>query len=1463
MSQASSINLEALSLDQHLDRVCGPFEAACKAALQGALWPRIEDFVDTVTGPERPAFLQELILLDLHYRRRAGQSPEAGTYQACFPDLDLGWLAAALAGPGEAPALPSTRIASPAVSGGMDGPPEVLSGEVPDRLGEFRILREVGRGGMGVVYEAVQESLGRHVALKVLPFSSLLSATHLERFQREARAAARLHHTNIVPVFGVGEWRAEGVGPPIHYYAMQFIEGQGLDRVLREVKRLRGAAGAPAATEHGLAGQVAESLVSGRFPAGTNGAPGIGSAVPRPAPAGEVRGAPGLPPRAAGVTDLSTPPESRYFRGVAQVGVQVAEALAYAHGHGILHRDIKPSNLLLDTAGTVWVADFGLAKVQDAGELTSPGDIVGTLRYMAPERFQGQADPRSDIYSLGLTLYELLTLRPAFEAIPFPRPEDPGQWPNPVPPRQLDGRIPRDLETVVLKAMAPEPADRYATAADLAEDLRRVLADRPIRARRTPLTERLWRWCRRNPAVTGLAASILVLLVAFSVISTAAALWLKDERDTAWRAEQDKDTALKKAEQAEQAKTEELIGIHLRDVRDIRGGGQFGRRSMGLARVDELLKLVPRQRLTPDQVLELRMQVIASLALPDMREVGHFKIPRDRTGAVALDSRLERYAYGDAAGNIHVRRLTGGPDVAYLPAPAGRAVNLWASEFSPDDRWLLGRYVAEDGNFHMLLWDWEARQVRTAWLSQWGSGSAFSPDSRWLAWGAPDALYLYDLVRGQTHKIPRASSDTKSLAFHPSSQCLAVQGFRSIHLLEVPTGKHLGTLPLPTWSISLAWSRDGRWLAAGGEDGWVTLWDAPGRRQVNRWRAHSEMVTGLAFTPAGDRLASCGHDSFTAVFDPHDGRQVYRQPGCLLRFQADGSRLALLEGEEIRVFQREASPVLTILPQRAIAADFDRDGRLLATAGAEGVHVWDLAGQRRLADLRLDQCGTAAFDPANHSLVTFGRVSGLRIWPLAPDPVAPGAAKRLGPPRVLPLAGPQHFFQNAVWSQDGSTLGVVDFRNERVTLFHPDQSAEPITLGTMPWVGRLALSRKGDWVATAAGESRGVWLWRVGDGQVVWKSPRGHDFPAFSPDGQWLVSATDSQYHTWRVPSGEPGRVWDRDQAGAGDAPLAFSADGRLLALTTSRQRVTLVDWVQGRRLATLEGPQSGNIGGLVFSPDGTRLAVTHLHDEIHVWDLRQLRRELARFDLDWEAPSYPPAPAVGPGPAATVHVVPRPAERHGMTWTAYWEWDGFWEERKPKPNWPGAVNSYTDALKVLPLDAPPEKRASLLERRARNHLRLREFDEALVDLREAVAAVPGHASACHALARLCVVRMDGNYQPDVALPYALLAVERQAEPVWSRNTLGIVYYRLEDFAKARTILEQSLAANHSSAAADLFFLAMCHARLGNVTEARGYFDRAVTTAEKLAATLAVEYRDELKAFRAEAETVLGRRAEP
>ncbi|MDX1927769.1 MAG: serine/threonine-protein kinase, partial [Pirellulaceae bacterium] len=301
-------------------------------------------------------------------------------------------------------------------------------------LGDFKILREIGRGGMGIIYEAEQLSLKRRVALKVLGPSVADSAKQLDRFRRESEAIARLHHTNIVPVFGVGT--EEGV----HYFAMQLIEGK----------------------------------------------------------------------------PLSTPPDLS-FQEIARIGMQAASALAYAHEHGVLHRDIKPSNLLLDVKGELWVTDFGLAKLTDSSELTQDGDIMGTLKYMAPEQLDGRSDARTDIYSLGLTLYELTTHQPAFDTSKSLAERIRNY--EIVKPRTINPAIPRSLETIILKATARDAHARYQSALEMGEDLRCFIDDRPIAARRASAAERLGRWVRRNPALAGSLALTLLVLIATSIVS--------------------------------------------------------------------------------------------------------------------------------------------------------------------------------------------------------------------------------------------------------------------------------------------------------------------------------------------------------------------------------------------------------------------------------------------------------------------------------------------------------------------------------------------------------------------------------------------------------------------------------------------------------------------------------------------------------------------------------------------------------------------------------------------------------------------------------------------------------------------------------------------------------------------------------------------------------------------------------
>ncbi len=364
---------------------------------------------------------------------------------------------------------------------------ELPAGEPLGRLGDYQLLREVGRGGMGVVYEAEQISLRRRVALKVLPFAAAVDPRQLQRFRTEALAAAHLQHEHIVPVYAVGTERG------VHYYAMRFIDGQSLAAVVT-ARRGPGVATGIDATMPYLANADVETVPDTTAPAPASGTAG---------------------------RELTA---RQYPRWVAETGRQAAVALEHAHQMGVVHRDIKPANLLLDSAGKLWVADFGLAQVSTDAGLTLTGEILGTLRYASPEQAlakPGLIDHRSDVYSLGATLYELLTLRPMFDAANRLSLLRQIADTEPVPPRAVDRAIPAELETIVLKAVAKEPTDRYPTAAAFADDLQRFLDRRPILARRPTAVEKAVKWLRRHPAYTAVGLFVLVLTAVGFGIATA------------------------------------------------------------------------------------------------------------------------------------------------------------------------------------------------------------------------------------------------------------------------------------------------------------------------------------------------------------------------------------------------------------------------------------------------------------------------------------------------------------------------------------------------------------------------------------------------------------------------------------------------------------------------------------------------------------------------------------------------------------------------------------------------------------------------------------------------------------------------------------------------------------------------------------------------------------------------------
>jgi serine/threonine protein kinase len=460
----------------------------------------MSESVHSVAAPAEVDRLAAEVVAEITDRLHAGERVDVEAYIARHPELAdrLRRL------------LPALAILNGfGSSADPDGPAAGPGEEMRGTLGDFRLIREVGRGGMGIVYEAEQISLNRRVALKVLPFAATMDPRLLQRFHIEARAAAGLHHTNSVPVYAVGQERG------VHYYAMQFIDGRTLAQLIAE-QRGEGLAQVPTMRE----GETAAATTS---------------------------------PPAAQATSAA-PRDAAYFRRVAEWGIQAA-ALDCAHTLGIVHRDVKPANLMVNAAGRLWVTDFGLAQVQSDVRLTMAGDLVGTLRYMSPEQAlakHGLVDHRADVYSLAATLYELLTLQPAFSGNDREELLHQVAYEEPRPPRRVNRAIPAELETIILKALEKNPAERYATAQQLADDLRRFLEDKPIRATRPSLVRRARQWGRRHQAVVWSAgvAVVLLLLLGAATLLVSNALISREMKEKEYALEAAR--ASEKAAQAQQ-----------------------------------------------------------------------------------------------------------------------------------------------------------------------------------------------------------------------------------------------------------------------------------------------------------------------------------------------------------------------------------------------------------------------------------------------------------------------------------------------------------------------------------------------------------------------------------------------------------------------------------------------------------------------------------------------------------------------------------------------------------------------------------------------------------------------------------------------------------------------------------------------------------------------------------------------
>jgi serine/threonine protein kinase/WD40 repeat protein len=1271
-------------------------------------------------------------------RYRHGERPPLTEYEAKYPELaaqirDLFPALVVMEDFGSAAGPPT----------GPFGP--TSAGDVPQRLGDYRILREVARGGMGVVYEAVQESLGRHVALKVLPARSLLAAQR-ERFDREARSAAQLHHSNIVPVFGVGEDHG------VHYYAMQLIHGQGLDSVLREIKRLRHKEVAPVPQPVGelaLAVSAAQGLLTGEFPGQGTGCAEMPAAEP-PATRNDLAGS---------ASTILTQPEARYHRSVARMGMQVAEALAYAHQQGVLHRDIKPSNLLLDLQGTVWVTDFGLAKAEGADDLTQPGDIVGTIRFMAPERFDGRSLPQSDVYSLGLTLYELLTLQPAFDDTNKGRLIDKVLHEPPLPPRKIDPHVPRDLETIVLKCLAKEPAERYATAEVLAEDLRRFLADRPIRARRSTWRERTWRWCRRNPSVAVMLASVALLLTVIAAGGIVMSLSLR--------------SALKDARNRQ---ADALVG----QAHGIRYSRRPGQRFEALAALQQAADIGRELGQPPEWFDRLRNEAIGALALPDI----HFTRawdgfpPGTRLAEVSHD--FELYARTTMQGACSIRRIADDVEVAQLPELGEAAV----ANFGPGRLLLL----KGESSLRYQLWDLSGPDpIKRLDRRPRSGGGRFGQDGRSFVWNYDDGsleVFAADTGERRHHLAPGAITKNLCSVLHPTEPIVAnlSDNYKMIEVRDLRSGAVLASVTLP-WRCGGwgAWSPDGRMLAVSRYcSGLVHLYafdsSAPSLRLIRALEAPGNGGTSVQFNQSGDRVVTRGWNGIVHLFDVHTGRLLFSTRSAdtawLVPFVRDGCSWidkaatarrfsggtgGVADGREYRALIHKGPGHR---PHGSGEPGVHPEGRLAVLGLTDGLALFDLETGREQELVPVAQGVCNVYFDGIGNLFTNGP-AGLFRWPVSLDPARPGRMT-LGPPERLPFPGGD---RAVATSRDGRVVAQAVFRTGGWVLHSGALQAHRMTAEMRD---HISVSPDGRWVA-AGGDPHGLKVYETATGKLAWQSPPDvGDVARFSPDGRWLLTTNDSG-RAYAVGTWEPG-----PQLGPG-SPWAVSPDSRLAVLEMTEAVYRLVELATGRELAQLEDPD--RIGGqTVFTMDGTRL-VASIDDGLRVWDLRRIRAELVKLGLDWDAPPYPEAPEGSPPP-----------------------------------------------LEVRVVGA---------ELVARNPMALNN---------EARQLVTGPAA---------------QHDPARALELIQEAMKLQPNDPTFLNTLGVVQYRNGEYREAVTTLEKSLAGGEGqSDAFDLFFLALCHAKLGEPARAKDCFNRAVKW-EDAHQDLPAQQVNELKAFRAEAEAEL------
>jgi WD40 repeat protein/predicted Ser/Thr protein kinase len=1033
----------------------------------------------TTTGYDSEDRFHEAIA-SFEEARDAGNNPDPNEWIARHPDL-----ADRLSGY-FADQRRMQNLVAPTVPAHLDGE------QVPE-IDDYRVLEQIGPGGMGIVYKALRISTNQIVALKVIRPDRLLGLPAeqrrktIERFITEAQAAAQLEHDNIVKVYEVGEQ----AGRP--FYSMRYVDGSSLHELIQ--------AGP-------LDGKVAAAYME-----------------------------------------------------------QVARAIHEAHRYGILHRDISPHNVMVDAkTDRALVTDFGLAKLLQAepgaatGSMTESGAVMGKPPYMSPEQAQNSAGVTvaSDVYSLGATLYALLTGRPPFRA------DTPAAIlkkvieEDPTSPRMLQPLIPRDLETIALKCLEKEPEQRYASAAELADDMRRYLSGEPIEARAVGRLEKAAKWARRNPVVSSLATTAVLLLVSGS---TGTYLKFRDAKANEKKAQEKEQLANNRATELNEQKKEVIYQLALSDL--LLSQSNFNNHDSELAR-DRLARVPPELRNWEWYYLQRRFSGGIFALRGHTRAVRAAKFSADGSRIVTVS----------ADGTARVWNARTGSSVLTLMQ---QSVEVNSVAFSPDGSKIVTgngfAYYGTVGDRSGAVCLWDARTGRRIRELKAHYGAKvwaieFSPDGSRIVSGSLDGTAcVWDAhTGGLCFRLKRQSSEVRSVAFSPDgSRIAAAIADGTVRIWDVRTGSDILAFKAHRdVAESVAFSADGSRIVTGGWDKTARIWDARTGSRLLELNGHSDRVTSVAFSPDTLHVVTGSLDKTGRVWNTHTGSLVLE-----------------LKGHSDRVTSVAFSPDSS----RIVTGSFDNTAQ-----------VWDAWTGSPVLELRGHKEGVTSvdIDASGSHVVTGSSDWTARVW------------DSQNGSSIRELKGHAAPVLSVAFSRDGSRIvtGSADY-TARIWDAHSGKYVLELPAGHTGWITSVEFSPDGLRVLTGSRDTT-VRVWDANAGNTVLEL-NGHTKDVrctrYSRDGLRILSGSDdTTARVWDAYTGSP--VLELRGHTASVLSAVFSPDGLRIGTASADRTARVWDAQTGSRVFELKG-HTDSVTSIAFSPDGTRIVTGSADKSVKVWDAR------------------------------------------------------------------------------------------------------------------------------------------------------------------------------------------------------------------------------------------------------------------